>query len=139
MSTRQNLQPAPRFESGNELAVTREAMEGQFVCVELAMRRAAGSVKVEDAFGARKFGEAGACNGTLDLDLTLATIRQAQPGATTLDEIHRRRWILESSRPCRIGTRGRAADRLDNAVALDYGRALTDRRAAVVAIHGPVP
>jgi hypothetical protein len=27
MSTRQNLQPAPRFESGNELAVTREAME----------------------------------------------------------------------------------------------------------------
>jgi hypothetical protein len=36
MSTRQNLQPAPRFESGNELAVTREAMEGQFVCVELA-------------------------------------------------------------------------------------------------------
>jgi hypothetical protein len=28
-----------------------------------------------------KFGEAGACNGTLDLDLTLATIRQAQPGA----------------------------------------------------------
>jgi hypothetical protein len=43
------------------------------------------SPKVEDAFGARKFGEAGACNGTLDLDLTLATIRQAQPGATTLE------------------------------------------------------
>ena len=50
------------------------------------------SVKVEDALGARKFGDAGAC--TLDLDLTLATIRQAQPGAT-LDEIHLRRWILE--------------------------------------------
>jgi hypothetical protein len=30
----------------------------------------------------------------LDPDLTLATIRQAQPGAT-LDEIHLRRWILE--------------------------------------------
>jgi hypothetical protein len=50
------------------------------------------SVKVEDALGARKFGDAGAC--TLDPDLTLATIRQAQPGAT-LDEIHLRRWILE--------------------------------------------
>jgi hypothetical protein len=49
-------------------------------------------VKVEDALGARKFGDAGAC--TLDPDLTLATIRQAQPGAT-LDEIHLRRWILE--------------------------------------------
>jgi hypothetical protein len=33
-------------------------------------------VKVEDALGARKFGEAGACNGTLDLDLTLPTVRQ---------------------------------------------------------------
>jgi hypothetical protein len=138
MSTRQNLQPAPRFESGNELAVTREAMEGQFVCVELAMRRAAGSVKVEDAFGARKFSDAGACNSALDLDLTLATIRQAQPGAT-LDEIHRRLWILESPRPCRIGNRGGAVDRLDSAVALNCGRALTNRRAAVVAIHEPAP
>jgi hypothetical protein len=52
------------------------------------------SVKVEDALGARKFGDAGACNDTLDPDLTLATICQAQPGAT-LDEIHLRRWILE--------------------------------------------
>lgn len=50
----------------------------------------AASVKVEDALGAGKLGEAGACYGMLDLDLTLATIRQAQPGAT-LDEIHRRR------------------------------------------------
>jgi hypothetical protein len=33
------------------------------------------SVKVEDALGARKFGEAGARNGTLDLNLTLATVR----------------------------------------------------------------
>jgi hypothetical protein len=41
------------------------------------------SVKVEDALGARKFGDAGACNGTLDVDLTLASIRQAQPGATS--------------------------------------------------------
>jgi hypothetical protein len=106
--------------------------------MDMAMRRAAGSVKVEDAFGARKFCGAGACNGTLDPDLTLATIRQAQPGAT-LDEIHRRRWILESSRPCRIWTRGGAADRLDNAVALDYGRALTDRRAAVVTVHDSAP
>jgi hypothetical protein len=95
-------------------------------------------VKVEDALGARKFGDAGACNGTLDVDLTLASIRQAQPGAT-LDEIHRRRWILESPRPCRIGTRGGAADRLNSAVALDYGRALTDRRAAVVAVHDSAP
>jgi len=95
-------------------------------------------VKVEDAFGARKFSDAGACNSALDLDLTLATIRQAQPGAT-LDEIHRRRSILESSRPCRIGTRSGAADRLDNAVALDYGCALADRRAAVVAIHDSAP
>jgi hypothetical protein len=93
-------------------------------------------VKVENAPGARKFGEAGACNGTLDLDLTLATIRQAQPG-TTLDEIHGRRWILKSARPCRIGTRGGAADRLDSAVALDYGYALADRRGALVAIHDP--
>ena len=61
-------------------------------------------MKVEDAFSARKFGEAGACNGTLDLDLTLATIRQAQPGAT-LDEIDRRRGFLECPRPGRIGTR----------------------------------
>ena len=61
-------------------------------------------VKVEDAPGARKFGEAGAGNGTLDLNLTLATIRQAQPSAT-LEEIHQRRWILESPRPCSIGTR----------------------------------
>jgi hypothetical protein len=76
------------------------------------------SVKVENAFGARKFGEARVCNGTLDLDLTLATIRQTQPGGT-LDEIHCRRWILEVPRPCRIGARGGAADRLDNAVALD--------------------
>jgi hypothetical protein len=91
-------------------------------------------VKVEDAPSTRKFGEAGACNGTLDLDLTLATIRQAQP-STTLDEIHRRCWILESPRPCRIGTRARAADRLDSAIALDYGCALADRCAAVVAIH----
>jgi hypothetical protein len=95
-------------------------------------------VKVEDALGATKFGDAGARNSALDLDLTLATIRQAQPGAT-LDEIHHRRWILESSRPCRIGTCGGAADRLDNAVALDYGRALTDRRAAVVAVHDSAP
>jgi len=51
-------------------------------------------VKIEDALGARKFGDAGTCNDTLDLDLTLATVRQAQPGAT-LDEIHLRRWILE--------------------------------------------
>ena len=90
-------------------------------------------MKVEDPFGTRKFGDAGACNGTLDLDLTLATNGQAQPG-TTLDEIHRRRWILECPRPSRIGTR-RVANRLDSAVALDYGRALGDRRAAVVAIH----
>jgi hypothetical protein len=65
--------------------------------------------KVEDALGARKFCGAGPCNGTLDPDLTLATIRQAQPGAT-LDEIHRRRGFLESPRPRRIGTRGGAAD-----------------------------
>ena len=95
-------------------------------------------MKVEDALRARKFGDAGACNGTLDLDLTLASIRQAQPGAT-LDEIHRRCWILESSRPCRIGAWGGAANRLDNAVALDYGCALADRRAAVVAIHDSAP
>jgi hypothetical protein len=95
-------------------------------------------MKIEDALGARKFGDAGARNSALDLDLTLATIRQAQPGAA-LDEIHRRRWILESSRPWRIGTRGGASDRLDNAVALDYGRALTDRRAAVVAVHDSAP
>jgi hypothetical protein len=93
-------------------------------------------VKVEDALGARKFGEAGACIGTLNLDLTLTTIRQAQPGRT-LDEIQRRRWILEVPRPCRIGARGGAADRLDNAVALDYGRALADRCAAVIVIHDP--
>jgi hypothetical protein len=93
-------------------------------------------VKVEDALGARKFCGAGACNGTLDPDLTLATIRQAQPGAT-LDEIHRRRGFLEPPRPGRIGTPGGAADRLDNAVALDYGRALADRRGAVVAILDP--
>jgi len=96
-------------------------------------------VKVEEALGAGKFGEAGASNGMLDLDLTLATIRQAQPGGT-LDESHRRRWILlEVPRPCRIGTRVGAADRLDNAVALDYGCALTDRRAAVVSIHDSAP
>jgi hypothetical protein len=93
-------------------------------------------VEVEDALGARKFCGAGACNGTLDPDLTLATIRQAQPGAT-LDEIHRRRGFLEPPRPGRIGTPGGAADRLDNAVALDYGRALADRRGAVVAILDP--
>jgi hypothetical protein len=93
-------------------------------------------VKVEDALGARKFGDAGAC--TLDLDLALATIRQAQPGAT-LDEIHLRRWILEYPQPCRIGTRERAANRLDSAIALDYGRALADRRAALVAMHDPAP
>jgi hypothetical protein len=52
-------------------------------------------VKVEEALGARKLDEAGTCDGTRDLDLTLATIRQAQPGAT-LDEIPLRRWILES-------------------------------------------
>jgi hypothetical protein len=92
--------------------------------------------KIEDALGARKFCGAGAWNGTLDPDLTLATIRQAQPGAT-LDEIHRRCRFLESPRPGRIGTRGGAADRLDNAVALDYGRALADRRGAVVAILDP--
>jgi len=95
-------------------------------------------VKVEDAFSARKFGEAGACNGTLDLDLTLATIRQAQPGAT-LDEIHRGCCILEVPRPGRIGSWGGAADRLDNAVALDYGHALADRRAPVVVMHEPAP
>jgi hypothetical protein len=95
-------------------------------------------VKVEDALSAGEFGKAGACNGTLDLDLTLATIRQAQPGAT-LDEIHRRRWILEVPRPCRIRAWGAAADRLDNAVALDYGRALADRRATVVMMHEPAP
>jgi hypothetical protein len=93
-------------------------------------------VKVADALGARKFGQAGACNGTLDLDLTLTTIRQAQPGGT-LDEIHRRRWILKVPRPCRIGARGGAADRHDDAVALDYGHALADRRAAVIVIHDP--
>jgi len=96
------------------------------------------SVKVEDALGARKFGDAGACNDTLDPDLTVATICQAQPGAT-LDEIHLRRWILEYPQPCRIGTRERAANRLDGAIALDYGRALTDRRTAVVAIHDSAP
>jgi hypothetical protein len=96
-------------------------------------------VKVEEALGAGKFGEAGACNGMLDLDLTFATIRQAQPGAT-LDETRGRRWILlEVPRPCRIETRVGAADRLDNAVALDYGCALTDRRGAVVAIHDSAP
>jgi hypothetical protein len=42
---------------------------------------------------------------------------------------------LEVPQPCRIG--GGAADRLDNAVALDYGRALADRRAAVIVIHDP--
>ena len=40
-------------------------------------------MKVEDALGPRKFGDAGGC--TLDLDLTLATIRQAQPGPTLDD------------------------------------------------------
>jgi len=93
-------------------------------------------VKVADALSARKFGQAGACNGTLDLDLTLATIRQAQPGGT-LDEIHGRRWILKVPRPCRIGARGGAADCHDDAVALDYGHALADRRAAVIVIHDP--
>jgi hypothetical protein len=95
-------------------------------------------VKFEDALGARKFGDAGACNDTLDPDLTLATIRQAQPGAT-LDEIHLGRWILKYPQPCRIGTRERAANRVDRAIALDYGRALADRRAPVVAIHDPAP
>jgi hypothetical protein len=96
------------------------------------------SVKVEDSPGARKFGDAGACNGTLDLDLTLATIRQAQPGATTHDEIHLWGWILlEYPRPCRIGAREGIAGRLDDAVALDFGRALADRRAAVVTNHDP--
>jgi hypothetical protein len=95
-------------------------------------------VKVEDALGARKFGEARAWNGTLDLNLTLATIRQAQPSAT-LDEIDRRCCILEVPRPARIEARGGAADRLDNAVALDYARALADRRDAVVVMHEPSP
>jgi hypothetical protein len=95
-------------------------------------------VKVEDALGARKFGDAGACNDTLDPDLTLATICQAQPSAT-LDEIHLGRWILKYPQPCRIGTQERAANRVDRAIAPDYGPALTDRRTAVVAIHDSAP
>ena len=64
--------------------------------------------KVEDAPGARKFCGAGACNGTLDPDLTLATIRQAQPGATLTgsssasreagDEPAPRCWRIRSGR-----------------------------------------
>jgi hypothetical protein len=35
--------------------------------------------------------------------------------------------------------RERAANRLDSAIALDYGRALPDGRAPVVAMHDPAP
>jgi hypothetical protein len=69
--------PGIRASSRGVSLDSRQALVGNGAFLKVPRLLVSALAEVEDALGARKFGQAGACNGTLDLDLTLATICQA--------------------------------------------------------------